>query len=219
MKKIPTILPKDPNNLGLVIPGEILENIEYFQLKIDGTSVMIKDFDPYARYDAKLIINKHGKKTFLTKEDVIKKLPIGAIQCQEPDTKSGHWPHWVLATKGNPQHQYILEAYDNLLDKMDDGIFDGTYECIGPKIQGNPHNEEKHLLIAHDTKQLRYNVDFNEMNKDSYEYFKKLFKEFPYEGLVAYNNNREPIGKIRRSDFGYINDKFNKVSPLFKHKN
>ena len=43
MKKIPTILPKDPNNLKLVTNGELLKGIKYFQLKIDGTSVMIKD--------------------------------------------------------------------------------------------------------------------------------------------------------------------------------
>lgn len=64
MKKISTILPKDPNNLGLVIPGEIMSGIEYFQLKIDGTSVMIKDDILYARYDIKLIINKKGKKKY-----------------------------------------------------------------------------------------------------------------------------------------------------------
>lgn len=38
MKKIPTILPKDPNNLKLVTNGELLKGIKYFQLKIDGTS-------------------------------------------------------------------------------------------------------------------------------------------------------------------------------------
>lgn len=210
MKKMSTILPKDPNDLGLVIPGKIIENIQYFQLKIDGTSVLINNGEPYARYDAKLIINKYGKKIFLTKEDVLKKIPIGAIPCQEPDKKSGHWPHWVLATRTNPQYQYILEAYDNLID-----IIDGTYECIGPKLQSNPHNEEKHFLIPHNSKQLKYEIDFIEMNKNPYEYFKELFKDFPYEGLVAYNKNNEPIGKIRRSDFGYINDKFNKVSILF----
>ena len=64
MKKIPTILPKDPNNLKLVTNGELLKGIKYFQLKIDGTSVMIKDNLLYARYDIKLIINKKGKRHF-----------------------------------------------------------------------------------------------------------------------------------------------------------
>lgn len=53
------------------------------------------------------------------------------------------------------------------------------------------------------------------MNKNPFEYFKNLFKDFNWEGLVAYNNDFEPIGKIRRSDFGYTNNKFKKVSLLF----
>lgn len=213
MKKISTILPKDPNNLGLVIPGEIMSGIEYFQLKIDGTSVMIKDDILYARYDIKLIINKKGKKIFLTKEDVKDKIPFGAIPCQEPDEKSGHWPHWILVNN-NPQFKYIIEAFNNL-EKSELLEINGTYECIGPKIQGNPHNEEKHLLIPHNNSKLNYKINFEEMNRNPYEFFKSLFEKFEWEGLVAYNKNKEPIGKIRRSDFGYTNDKFNKASDLF----
>ena len=44
---------------------------------------------------------------------------------------------------------------------------------------------------------------------------KNLFKDFNWEGLVAYNDNFEPIGKIRRSDFGYENNQFHKASYLF----
>lgn len=213
MKKIQTILPKDPNNLGLVTQGKLINGIKYFQLKIDGTSVMIKDNVPYARYDIKLILNKRGNKKFLTKEEVKDKIPLGAIPCQEPDEKSGSWPHWVLVND-NPQFKYILEAFNNL-EKSELLNIDGTYECIGPKIQGNPHCEENHLLIPHNNSKLKYEVDFEEMNKNPYEYFKLLFKNFELEGLVAYDLNNEPIGKIRRSDFGYTNNKFKKASLLF----
>lgn len=214
MKKIPTILPKDPNNLKLVTNGELLKGIKYFQLKIDGTSVMIKDNLLYARYDIKLIINKKGKKTFLTKEEVKHKIPIGAIPCQEPDEKSGHWPHWILVDE-NPQFKYILEAFNNMKKSELLNIVEGTYECIGPKIQGNPHNEEEHLLIPHNHSKLNYKIDFEKMNENSFEYFKNLFKDFNWEGLVAYNDKCEPIGKIRRSDFDYKNNKFDKASYLF----
>lgn len=214
MKKIPTILPKDPNNLKLVTNGELLKGIKYFQLKIDGTSAMIKDGILYARYDIKLIINKKGKKTFLTKEEVKHKIPIGAIPCQEPDEKSGHWPHWILVDE-NPQFKYILEAFNNIKKSGLLDIDEGTYECIGPKIQGNPHNEEEHLLIPHNHSKLNYKIDFEKMNNNPFEYFKNLFKDFNWEGLVAYNDKCEPIGKIRRSDFDYKNNKFDKASDLF----
>lgn len=207
MKKIPTILPKDPNDLGLVISGPLMEGIKYFQLKIDGTSSLIKEGIPYGRYDAKLIKSKKGKKTYLTKEEVSKNLPAGAIPCQEPDEKSGHWPHWIPLLKENPEQKYMLEAFTELENKID-----GTYETIGPKIQGNPHNEEKHIMVPHFSDKLRFAVDFEKMNENPYEYFKEVFKDFSFEGLVAYNDKNEPIGKIRRSDFGYINDKFNSIS-------
>ena len=60
MKKLSTILPKDPDNLGVVTAGQLMEGIEYFKLKIDGTACMIKDGKPYCRFDAKLFKRKKG---------------------------------------------------------------------------------------------------------------------------------------------------------------
>jgi len=198
MKKIPTIYPKDPNDLGLVVEAEPMKGIKYFQVKIDGTSCMIKDGKPYCRLDIKLFKKKNGKivKTF-TKEELQKKIPEGAIACQEPDEKSGHWPHWTPVLENNPEHKYILEGFNNIENKID-----GTYECIGPKINGNPHNMDRHVWVYHLDPVLRFNLD---IYKYGFVYIKGLFEDeelFQWEGLVAYNEKNEPIGKIRRSDFG-----------------
>jgi hypothetical protein len=198
MKKIPTLLPKDPNDLGKVINGNITVEITHYSIKIDGTSCMLKDGKPYCRYDAKLFRKKHGKviKT-LTVEEIKETLPEGAIPCQEPDEKSGHYPHWIPVSETNPEQKHIWEGFSNLTF-----IVDGTYECIGPKIQGNPHNEEKHIWVYHQAKELVYYIG-DEYQKDTpYETFKTLFENFPWEGLVIYNGN-DPVAKIRRSDFGY----------------
>jgi len=208
MKKIPTIFPKDPNNLSIVIKNNPINNINHFKIKIDGTACLIKNEILYARYDAKLFKKKKGKIINFSKEEIINKLPEGAIPCQEPDKLSGHWPHWV-PVNNNPEYKYILEAFNNLKNKID-----GTYECVGPKINNNPHNESKHILIPHFEKNLIINID----NKDIhlYDYLNFFLKDFPYEGLVAYNNKNEPIAKIRRSDFGYSKIKYNKASELIE---
>lgn len=207
MKKIKTLLPKDPNDLGKVIPGQIQIQITHFSIKIDGTSCLIKDGKPYCRLDLKLFKRKHDKivKTF-TKEELMSKLPEGAIACQEPDNKSGHWPHWIPVSPNNPEHKYIYEGFTSLSNKID-----GTYECIGPKIQGNPHNESSHIWVQHASPDLIYVV--KNWQDNPFETFKNLFKTFSWEGLVAYNGI-EPVAKIRRTDFGYINSNFNSIKSL-----
>jgi len=211
MKKIQTILPKDPNDMGRVTNGTLMQGIAYFKIKIDGTACMVKNGKPYARFDAKLFKRKKGKVITFTKEEVIAKLPVGAIACQEADEKSGHWPHWVPVSEDNPSQKYILEGFNNLGDNP----IDGTYECVGPKLQGNPHGEDKHYWIAHFHDNL--NVNLNNLEAENvFEFFEALFQDFNFEGLVAYNVDDIPIGKIRCSDFGIKKDKYGSASDLIK---
>jgi len=180
MKKIPTILPKNPENLGEVIPGDLMPGIDHFKIKIDGTSCMIKDGKPYCRFDLKKFKKKRGKVIEFSKEELKAKLPEGAIPCQEPDNKSGHWPHWVPVKEDNPSQKYILEGFKNLKDKID-----GTYECIGPKLQGNPHGEDKHIWIPHFHENLKVNIDMERLyNGNEYDFFKELFENFPATELL-----------------------------------
>lgn len=206
MKKFPTILPKDPENLSLVVPGEVMSGIESFRLKIDGTSCMVLDGNPYCRLNIKLFINKKGQRIEFSEEEILSKIPTGAIECQEPDEKSGHWRHWipVLIT---PEHQYIHEGFRNLCESVHstgESLRNGTYECVGPKIQGNPHQCDSHQWICHNDDKLVVELNGKGYWKDNpYEFFKDYFKSFPWEGLVAYDVHNQPIGKIRRFDFGY----------------
>lgn len=214
MKKIPTLFPKNPENLGLVLPDKLdynlLDRFSYFQIKIDGTACMIKDGNPYCRYDLKKFKKKRGKiiKEFSIKE-LKAKLPEGAIPCQEePDELSGHFPHWIPVLKDNPVHRYIYEGFQNLKDKKD-----GTYECIGPKIGDNPHNEDKHIWIPHFDRKLRVDLKLGNV---PYLTLKEFLREFPFEGLVAYDKENQPYAKIRRSDFGFPKISYQKVSEFLE---
>lgn len=210
MRKLPTIFPKDPKDLGRVIDGPIIEGIDHFKLKIDGTACMIKHGRPYCRYDAKLFKRTHRAVTFYTKEEVQAKLPEGAIPCQEPDELSGHWPHWIPVLENNPSQKYILEGFNNLEKKQD-----GTYECIGPKLQGNPHGEDCHIWIPHFHDNLIFGISIVDYDT-AFEFLEGVLEFLSFEGLVAYNESNKPIGKIRRSDFGYPKISYGKASYLVK---
>lgn len=209
--KIPTIFQKNVLNLSLVIDSPIMEGIKYFKVKINGTTCMIKDGIPYCKYDIKLFRIKNNERIYLTKEELDNKIPVDSISCEEPDFLSGHWPHWVKLSKANPNHKYILEAYDNLLIKD----IDGTYEAIGPKIQGNLHNEDYHIMIPHFAKELDVKINMEDYTLDPFRYFQIALEDFNWEGLIAYNEKDEPIGQIRRSHFGHKPIKYHKATELF----
>lgn len=105
--------------------------------KRDGTACAVINGELYARYDA-----KNGKTP-----------PTGAIPCQEPDAKTGHWPHWVKCARDNPQHKMHFQAFDELLHAVDatgsPPIADGTFELCGPRINTNREQLSMPVLFRH----------------------------------------------------------------------
>src|SRR5262245_46364429 len=66
--------------------------------KRDGTACFFKGGQLWKRYDA-----KKDKKT-----GEYKPPPAGAIPCAEPDSVTGHWPHWAPLMEHDYWH---LEAF------------------------------------------------------------------------------------------------------------
>jgi hypothetical protein len=100
--------------------------------KMDGTCCAVIDGKLYKRYDA-----KKGKEP-----------PAGFIPAQEPDEKTGHWPGWLLVDPSNPGDKWHVEAWNRWVISGHP-IQEGTYELVGPKIQGNPERREVHGLVYH----------------------------------------------------------------------
>ena len=138
MKKIPSLFARDAEGrltesyhplADWVTRGEGVATRKW-----DGTACRIKDGKLYARYDA-----KRGKTP-----------PEGFEPCQDPDPITGHWPGWVPAT--GPEHKWIRAAFED--DDKDfpgtEGLWeDGTYEAMGPKINGNPESLPFHAASRH----------------------------------------------------------------------
>lgn len=141
-------------------------------IKHDGTSCMVRDGKLFKRYDA-----KNGKSA-----------PEGAIPCEPaPDPKTGHWPHWVEVDPADPASRWHAEAFAG-------GHFeDGTYELVGPKVQGNRYGLTRHELWKHGSvvveveRTLEALVDWLRANN--------------HEGLVFHHPDGR-MAKVRRKDFG-----------------
>lgn len=180
MKKIISLFMRDYGGTRQVyneiVPGaEWVANGEGIAtMKIDGTSCLIQSGKLFKRYDAK------GNKT----------PPDGFIPAQDPDPETGHWPGWVAVGDG-PEDKWHREALI-----FADELPDGTYELIGPKVQGNPYKNDTHRLIPHGR-----DVINPEPPRTFYELF-EWFNENKVEGVVWHHPDGRMV-KIKRRDFGY----------------
>lgn len=99
--------------------------------KFDGTCVLIDNGTMWKRYEV-----KPGKRP-----------PPGFRAASDVDDVTGKQQGWVPVGHG-AQDQWHQEALAN--DDCTPGDYeDGTYELVGPKIQGNPEGFSTHMLLRH----------------------------------------------------------------------
>ena len=181
MRKIPTLFEREYANHKVIgIKPNITKGMEWViegkgiaTVKIDGSCCAIIDGVFYKRYGA-----KKGRKA-----------PEGAIPCCEPDTITGHHPHWVKVDANNPSDKWFVSAYKKLNDKQD-----GTYEAIGKHFQGNPYDLIDDIIVPHGQATIEVERTFDGI--------KKYLEENYIEGIVFWLDG-EPQCKIKRSDFGF----------------
>jgi hypothetical protein len=154
-----------------VVPGaeRVLAGEGVATRKWDGTCCMVKDGQLFKRFDA-----KKGKTP-----------PDGFLPAQDPDPKTGHWPGWLPVGNG-PEDQWHREAFFP-------GTADGTYELIGPKVQGNPENAETHRLVPHGGITLHPPRTFDGI--------RAYLNGSDFEGIVWHHPDGRMV-KIKTKDFG-----------------
>lgn len=144
--------------------------------KWDGTCCKIENGILYKRYDA-----KKGKTP-----------PVGFIPAQDPDPVTGHWPGWLEVGDG-PEDKWFREGYSNTDPRI--LAMEGTYELVGPRINGGKDRQTQHLLIKHGlTTIVEAPRFFNEL--------REWFKNLDIEGIVWYHPDGRMV-KIKKKDFGY----------------
>lgn len=160
-----------------VVPGAewVTEGEGIATVKIDGTCCLVQGGKLFKRYDA-----KRGKTP-----------PAGFVSAQEPDPVTGHHPGWVPV--GNePDSKWHREAFS----EEGEPFPDGTYELIGPKVQGNPHGYEFHHLLKHGA--ARFDVEPPRDFAGIRAFLKGL--EGYWEGIVWHHPDGRMV-KIKTRDF------------------
>jgi len=160
-----------------VVPGAewVINGEGVATRKWDGTCCMIKDGELYKRYDA-----KKGKTP-----------PDGFIPAQEPDEVTGHWPGWLIVDINKKEDRWHIEGFNN----TDINLLDnGTFELVGPKINGNAEDMERHVLIPHGSDVL---VD----TPRTFDELKSWLSDKNIEGIVWHHPDGRMV-KIKKKDFG-----------------
>ena len=175
MKKIPTIFKRAVDMRFLL--NEIHPDCEWVfagegaaTRKYDGTCVKIENGQYFKRREIK----------------PEKKAPADFIEEQFDET-TGKTVGWV-PVNADKENKYHMEAFDPNLP-------DGTYELIGPKIQGNPEKSETHKLIRHADAEVFPDVP------RQYHALAEWFKNKDIEGIVFHHLDGR-MAKIKKRDFG-----------------
>jgi hypothetical protein len=181
MKKIPTLFDRDwdgdrsrvvnvpHKDCGWVIAGEGVAT-----RKIDGTSCMVRD--------GKLFKRRELRKGDATPHD---------FELATFDDETGKTVGWVPVGDG-PDDRYHREAFE------DGPHSNGTYELIGPKIQGNPEKVERHMLIMHG---LGYAGILDDVPRD-FDGLREYLAGKDIEGIVWHHSDGR-MAKIKLRDFGH----------------
>lgn len=159
-------------------------------IKFDGTAAMVRDSKLYKRYDRRpekrFLRRLKRDPNFTLETDMFKAAPDGFEACEVlPDHKTGHWPGWLPVGQG-PEDRWFREAWGA------GKLTDGTYELVGPKIQNNKYNLDRHELWQHGCKYVE--VD------RSFEAISEWLASNVHEGLVFHHPDGR-MAKIRRKDF------------------
>lgn len=180
MKKIKTLFKRDFTNNGQIIPEYsdgtdwVLNGEGVATKKIDGTSVLIRGGKMFKRYEL-----KDGKEA-----------PFG-FELADHDEATGKSMGWIEVGNGS-EDKWHREATNGQTEGID--LPDGTYELVGPKIQGNPEQYETHYLISHEGTGTFSNVPAN------FHELRKWLEDKDIEGIVWHHPDGRMV-KIKKKDF------------------
>lgn len=154
--------------------------------KLDGTCCLVRDGCLYRRHEV-----RPGA------------IAPGCFEPLETDEKTGKTVGWVPVGEG-PADRWHREGFEALrkwelarrfeADEPPGPPSDGTYELLGPKINGNPEGWGTHWLFRHAHAPV---LDAPR----TYAALKTYLATCPYEGIVWHHSDGRMV-KIKTKDFG-----------------
>lgn len=176
MNKIPTIFVRDMSRQPALVIDQWVLGTEWVRngegiatRKYDGTSCLVRAGKIYKRRE-------------LRQGD----MAPPDFESLGSDENTGKTVGWMPVGDG-PEDRWHREAFH--------GESDGTYELLGPKIQGNKDQRTEHVLQAH-----RMARTYPMAPRD-FGGLKAFLTENVVEGLVWHHDDGR-MAKIKRRDFG-----------------
>lgn len=217
MKKIPTVFERDPQDRSRVVdrwaPGTewVREGYGVATLKFDGASCMVLGHRLYKRYEAEARYAKAsdpGRGRFGERDGKsegfvwTRPLPDGFIPADAVDPVTLKQPGWVPVLSERPEDRWHVEAVRAVgaVSCADVDLEDGTYELVGPKVQGNPEGFKTPTLVRHPGRLIE---DFPRTFPEILAYFSR--ENWNGEGVVWWEDPDRPDcrkAKVKVRDFG-----------------
>lgn len=178
MKKIPTIFERDWNGDRSRVVDQVTPGCEWVLAgegsatrKMDGTCCMVRQGKLYKRRELRA-----GE------------TPPPDFELADYDAATEKTVGWIPVGEG-PEDRWHRAAY---LEEIN--LADGTYELIGPKVQGNPENWPGHQLVRHGS-------IFEDDVPRTFQGLQQWLATQDIEGIVFRHPDRR-MAKIKLRDFG-----------------
>lgn len=196
MRKIPTLFVRlaDGRAIDQVTPGceWVVEGLGQATKKYDGTCCLVRDGRLWKRAEVKWLFEQFEGNFW--GYNPVKPLPEGFEPVTEVDSATLKSWGWVPVSQSDPGDQWHREAWAYCM-AMCGGLADGTYELIGPKIQGNPEQEPRHTLVRH------ANCVLQRVPR-TFDALKSYLTDCSIEGIVWHDHPNGRMAKIKGRDFG-----------------
>lgn len=179
MKKIPTMFERDWAGDQSRVLDKIHPDCKWVAAgegiatrKIDGTSCMVRERALFKRREV-----KPGDP-----------LPPD-FELSTTDEETGKTIGWIPVGDG-PEDKWHRQAFQS-----QPSLPNGTYELVGPKIQGNREKFTEHVLISHNATGLHPDAP------RTYSELREWLSDMDIEGIVWHHPDGR-MAKIKKKDFG-----------------
>jgi hypothetical protein len=153
--------------------------------QLDGTCCLVDDGDLFRRHEVR----------FDKKKNRLREAPEGFVEL-ERDEETGARVGWVAVGNG-PEDRWHREAWEAA--QVAGCPADGTYELVGPQINGNPEGCAANILVAHDV--CGDLLDPDDLPPRDYDGLRSWLTTHDVEGVV-WHHPYGGMGKIKGRDFG-----------------
>ena len=183
MNKIPTVFNRNPETRRFVID----------QINPECEWVINNEGIPRRKYDGTCVMLDGDRKWWARREVKKDKTPPENFRQLQFDEVTGKAVGYI-PIEDSSFYKFFLEA-----NRISNQWNLGTYELVGPKINGNPENLDRHEVVFHDG--IRAFPVGHIPSDTAYVYLRRIMnacKNFGWEGLVwTHPDGRRAKLKVR----------------------